>query len=365
MKWLWLSMVVLALVACEKSSDGPLTVSLESFDYRGYGFFTAAQLDSGKTIHLSKDTLYLKMGKMWTFSNCALKSIDLNLSKEDSVLWIFPMLRLHATEDDCPAPYYRPDTMLKLQLSSEQMAGIGEIKVRNDRDSVLDSILLRRGEMSLDTFFVYMDSSFADVHAYPLRTKDTKGGKKVPTILRVLDSLTPRTFYWRAMKSTCQYRVDECKEIVPDTIYPSSWKINDTNLVPIHYSCASLDSIYCLNSKWKDDSLSLGNVQERPDTIWHYSTYYVEKVPECATYNSFAVASYALGQRVRFIRELMKPEKDESFCGPVSKRDLMVFDLSSYRMVLDTDSTSVIDTLYKMWDKAAVAPDTLIQKSEK
>lgn len=360
---LWSLLVLLMLVGCEKSSDGPIDVSNEEFSSDIDGFFKAAQLDSGRTIHLLKDTLYLDMGKMWTFSNCALQSIDVEYRAEDSVLWIEPTLRVQATAEDCPAPYYRPDTTLKKVFSAEEVKGISLIKVKNDMDSVLDSILLRRGSLTLDTFYVYMDSSFADPAAMPLRTEEKKKGKAVPSILRVLDSLTPRVFYWRTMKSTCTHRVDMCKKTVADTIYPTSWRIADTNLVPVHYACADSDSVYCINSKWENDSASLGSLQERPDTIWHYSTYYMETIPECATYNSFSVTSYGVGNRVRFIREIMERDDSETFCGPSSQDDLMIYNLSGNKMVVDTDSTIAVDSLYKIWKKATVAPDTLIVDS--
>ena len=354
---LWLSVFLFA--SCEKDTDGPLDVMSENFNYDGEGFFSSAELDSGKTIHLSKDTLFLGMGKMWTFSNCALESIKITYSKEDSILWLTPRLSIHATAEDCAAPYYRPDTVLRVTLSKEQMQGIGMIKVKNDADSVLDSILLRRGSFSKDTFYVYLDSSFADAHAYPLRTKDTKKGKEIPSVIRVLDSLTPRVFYWRTMKSVCTHRVDMCKKTIADTVYPTSWYINDTNLVPVHYACADSDSVYCINSKWENDSTELGKVQERPDTIWHYSTYYTEKIPKCGTFNQFSVSNYTIGNRVRFIRELMTPDKDESFCGPASQEEWMVYNMSKNQMVLDTGSVAILDSLKKIWKKATVAPDTL------
>jgi hypothetical protein len=359
---LWILFAVAFFAGCEKDSDGPMDVSKEDFSYDGEGFFAYARLDSGKTIHLSKDTLYLDMGKMWTFSNCALKSINLNYEKEDSVLWIAPTLSIHATAEDCAAPYYRPDTTLKLLLPSNLMSDIGVIKVKNDADTSLDSIILRRGTLSRDTFEFYLDSSFADVQAYPLRTKNKKSGKEIPTVLRVLDSLTPRVFFWRTMKSTCTHRVDMCKKTVPDTIYPSSWNINDTNLVPVHYACADSDSVYCINSKWENDSTELGKVQERPDTIWHYSTYYTEKIPECGTYSYFTINAFTIGDRARFIRELFAPDEDEKFCGPNSKKDWMVYSLSAGGMVTDSDSVTVLDTLSKIWNDATVAPDTLIEK---
>lgn len=358
---LWILCAVIFFAGCEKDSDGPMKVSDNDFSYDGEGFFAYARLDSGKTIHLSKDTLYLELGKMWTFSNCALQSIDLNYSKEDSVLWIAPSISIHATAEDCAAPYYRPDTTLKMLLPSKLMAGIGVIKVKNDADTALDSIILRRGSLSRDTFYVYLDSAFADPHEFPLRTKDKKKNKAIPSVIRVLDSLTPRVFYWRTMKSVCTYRVDECEKTVADTIFPNSWNINDTNLVPVHYACADSELTYCINSKWENDSTKLGDLQERPDTIWHYSTYYTEKIPECGTYSYFAINAFTIGGQARFIRELFTPDDNESFCGPSSKKDWMVYSLSG-GMVVDSDSIAILDSLYKIWKKASVAPDTLKEK---
>ena len=361
---LWVGLFVAFFAGCEKDSDGPMAVSKDPFVFDGEGFFLMSKLDSGEIFHMVGDTLYLNLDSMWTFSICALQSVDLSFEKRDSVLWISPILKIHATEEDCAAPYHHPDTTLKLVLDDNLMEGIGQIKIKNDQDSVLDSILLRRGKMSVDTFVIYMDSSFDTASKYPLRTKDKKGGKVIPTMFRVLDSLKPRTFYWRTMKSVCSYVIDDCGNKIADTIYPRTWNINDTNLVPIHYVCADSDSVYCVNRKWVDDSTSLGKLQERPDTIWYFSTYFAEKIPKCASYNSFSVSNYGIGKSVRFIRELLTVNEKETACGPASKEDWMVYNLSGNSMVVDTDSITVVDSLYKIWKEAKVAPDTLIQKND-
>lgn len=347
-------------VGCEKDTDGPLSATYSDDVFAGKGYFLSASLDSGKAIHLVGDTLYLQLGKMWTFSNCALKSINLGFSRTDSVGWIKPDIDILVTDKDCSAPYYRPDTLIKLIVRDEDVRGVGMLKVQNDADSVLDSILVRRGSLSKDTFFIYMDSSFADAHNYPLRTKG-KDKLGQPTIIRVLDSLTPREFYWRAMKSTCTYRIDMCKNVVPDTIYPTSWNLSDTNLVPVHYACADTDSVYCTKNKWENDSTDLGELQVRPDTIWHYSTYYMEKIPKCGTFAAFATAYYGVGQRVRFIRQLFSPGEDETFCGPSTGSQWMLYNLSGNKMVVD--SLGRLDSLIKVWKNADIAPDTLIVDS--
>lgn len=355
-------LLLLFVLGCEQNTDGPLSITDEKISYDGEGFFKDALLDSGHTIHLVQDTLFLSLGKIWSFSNCALQAIDLQYEQQDSVLWISPVIKIHATGEDCASPFYGPDTLLKLKLEDKFLKSTGIIKVKNDQDSVLDSILVRRGSFSVDTFAVYMDSSFADAKNFPLRTRGRVNKKDVPSILRVLDSLTPRVFYWKIMESKCTHRVDMCKNVVADTIYPSSWNINDTNLVPVHYACADSDSVYCINSKWENDSSALGKLQERPDTIWHYSTYYVEKIPECASYEDFSFVYYSVGSNVRFTRKMFVPGDDEKFCGPSSRKDWMVYKLPHGLMV--QDSNSFIDSLYEIWKGAEIAPDSLVVKAD-
>lgn len=351
------------LVGCEYSSDGPLKPSSGNLVHDGQGFFLEAALDSNHFIHLASDTLFLGLQSIWSFSNCALKSIDVDYEKEGSVLWISPTINIHATEDECAAPLYRPDTVLKLNLDEEILDGVGQINVRNDNDDTLDTIVVRRGSFVTDTFRVYIDSLFANPRNYPLKTKETKKGEPIASVLAVLDSLTPRVFYWRTMKSTCTHRVDMCDDVVADTIYPTSWNINDTNLVPVHYSCADSSLIYCINTKWENDTASLGSLQERPDTIWSYSTYYVENIPECSTFDGFSSVSVTAGSTANFIRKMFVPGEEETFCGPSSSKKKMFYKLPG-RMVLDNDSVKVVDDLLSAWDKASVAPDTLIAKDE-
>ena len=351
------------LAGCEYSSDGPIKPSRGDLEFDGNGYFLGAALDSGNTFHLASDSLILDLKKIWTFSNCALKAINLDYETQGNVLWISPIIDIHVTEDECAAPYNRPDTTFRLSLEG-MLDGVKQINVKNDADSLMDSILVRYGRLVKDTFSIYVDSIFSDAHNFPLRTKELKGKDSVPTILRVLDSLTPRVFYWRTMRSSCTHRIDLCDDVVADTIYPSSWNISDTNLVPVRYSCADTNLIYCINNKWENDSSALGKLQERPDTIWHYSTYLAERIPKCASYNSFAATVLGVGQNSRFIRELMIPDEDESACGPASAEEWMFYNLSNRKMVLDNDSVQVVDGLIESWKKADVAPDTLIVKDE-
>ena len=347
LKWLPISLVAwgLLFVACTQDDDGAIDITNSKDVYAGEGFFLGAELDSGSLIHLAGDTLYVGMDSIWSFSNCALKSIDLQPQWGDTVLSLRPVIRFQTTVHDCASPMYRPDTVIKSFIDKNSLNGISQINVYNSQDSLLDTILVRRGSFSLDTFNIYVDSLFDSVKVLPLRTKGS------PSLLKVLDSLTPRVYYWRAMESTCAFRMDKCNKTVPDTLFPQYWSLSDTVLVPVRLRCADSTMSYCKSAGWKNDSTALGLVQERLDTLWHTHLYYVEKIPECGAVNSFTSSAYGTLREMNIVRELWSPDESETFCGPSTQKDMFWFDMNSGRMVPDTIS---MDSLRKVWDKATV-----------
>ena len=350
-----LSLLMAFFASCAQDGDGPLDVMPNGERVIGSGYFLDATLDSGKTLHLISDTLYVTLSQIWSFSNCSLTSIDLNESVVDSVFVIAPKISIKTNTDDCPAPMYRPDTTFKMMLK-DLPSQVTNVIVKNDVDSLLDSIKLRRGTLELDTFRIFIDSSFAVHDSLPLRTKES------PSLLRVLDSLTPQKFFWRTLRANCTMRVDMCNDVVADTIYPSSWYENDTALVPVRYACASTDSVYCLNTKWEYDSTALGKVNERLDTVWHTSTYYIEDIPSCALLNGLVYGGFTYNNKATFVRELFVPDEDERSCGPSTNKDWVAYRIESNKILLenaDGDNKDVIDSLYKVWKSATVAPDTL------
>lgn len=333
-----------AVTGCSRDDDGPIPVSAEDESFVGTGFFRKATLDSGAFVHLASDTLYLKIDSLWSYSNCALKRIELDASHEGEALVISPKIIIDSDGKDCPSPYLHPDTTIKMLLGEKDISDASVIRIRNDEDRILDTILLRRGTFDLDTFAVYVDSLFDTVSALPLRTKGS------PSILKVLDSLTARVFYWRPIESECTLIVDKCAKLVNDTIFPTSWNTSDTALVPIRKSCALGDSTYCSNTRWKDDSSSVGKVQERADTLWHTSVYYVEEIPDCGTMNSFSFDAYAIGRKVNFVRELVVPDESEKACGPAALRDVYIYDIGRRRVFPDSLDASA---LYGIWKSDA------------
>jgi hypothetical protein len=337
---------MLPMVACTQDDDGPIDVTNSGEIFGGEGFFLAATLDSGSMIHLTSDTLYIGLDSIWSFSNCALKSIYVDVDAKDTVLELRPVIQYQTTAKDCAAPMFRPDTVLKSVPTKEAWYGISQINIYNDLDSLLDTILVRRGSFSLDTFKLYVDSLYDSVKALPLRTKGS------PSLLKVLDSLTPRTYYWRSMKSSCKFFVDKCAKTVPDTLFPRYWILGDTALVPVRQRCADSTYTYCKSAGWEDDSLALGEVQERLDTLWHTHLYYVESIPECGAMNRFQPSAYGTLREMNIIRELYTPNQMESFCGPSTQKDMFWYDLSRGYMVPDSVS---MDSLRGVWKKATVS----------
>lgn len=333
--------------ACAQDDDGPLGLGSSDVDYAGKGTFLLATLDSNRFIHLASDTLFLHMDSIWSFSNCALSSIKLNTYNEDTALIIAPQVYFHTKGEDCPSPYYRPDTTIKVRLGENILKNVKLIRVKDDQDSILDTVLVRRGSISLDTFKIFIDSLFDSVHSFPLRTKGS------PSVLKVVDSLTPQVFLWRTMKSECTLRIDMCSSTKNDTIYPKRWNLKDTNLVPIHIVCADSDSVYCASSRWEDDSTSLGKLMERPDTVWHTSTYYVEEIPKCGSVDRFAKTSLYLNNDFRVVRELYSPDESETSCGPAALPTWFVYDVGRSRVFPDSLDA---DSLFKQWKSAKVAP---------
>lgn len=344
---LWFAVLwALSLSACTQDDDGPISVTNDGTIFGGEGFFLAATLDSGNFIHLEGDTLYIGLDSIWSFSNCALKSIHVDAEVYDTILDLLPVIQYQTKTEDCASPMFRPDTVIKAMLDKQALNGISQINIYNDVDSLLDTILVRRGSFSLDTFKLYVDSLYDSIKALPLRTKGS------PSLLKVLDSLTPRTYYWRSMKSSCSFRMDKCEKTVPDTVFPRYWIFGDTALVPIRQRCADSTYSYCKSAGWKDDSLALGKVMEHQDTIWHTHLYYVESIPECGAMNRFQISAYGTLRELIAIRELFSPSKTERFCGPSTQKDMFWYDMSQGYMVPDSVS---MDSLRGVWQKATVS----------
>lgn len=342
--------VMLGILACTQSEDGPLAISLENTDFRGEGFFLSANLDSNRTIHLSKDTLYIHMDSIWSYSNCALSAINLGIEINDTVLYVKPQIIVNAASGDCASPTFRPDTVLKVPFDKQMLEGIRQIVAVNTDGKFLDTVNVRHGEMSLDTFSIYIDSIFKSHDDLPLRTKGS------PSFFKVLDSITPLKFYWRAMKSDCEMQISKCDSVIYDTLFPSRWYSNDTLLVPVRMACADSDDVFCANAYWKNDSSSLGPVKVHLDTIWNTSTYIVESIPDCGTYDGFTYNLFDVGYKGQFIRNLFTPDDEEVACGPASKKNWMAIDVAKGSILSEQDTLKNIKELYNIWKKAKVAP---------
>ena len=350
-------------IGCSQSDDGPISLYPGGLDVGGNGYVLAATLDSGNRFHLLGDTLVLHLDSMWTLTNCLLSNIEVNDSLVDSVLTLSIKLVLSAREEsDCPAPFFRPDTTLHLPIK-EEWKRAREIRVEGNAVNELfkdtsaaaaattfkDSILLRSGSFSLDTIVTYLDSSFKDYHYFPRRAGVNVG------VLLLVDSIHETSYAWQSMTSHCKKVHDAC-DVVPDTLWPSSWLAKDTALVPLRVTCVNDSTVYCLNADWVNDSTNLSEeVYEHKDTTWYVSSYYLEKIPECASLNrgNFS-ASLHPGYSSKFSRELYIPAKSESSCGPAGLPKWLAINLSTQKEILDSATTTA---LVEQWYLATVGDE--------
>lgn len=349
---------------CSQSDDGPIPLYPDGVDVSGYGYVLSATLDSGSRFHLRGDTLALRLDSMWTLSDCFLSSIEI----QDTVLDTIAVMRVRLAlgvngTTDCPAPFFRPDTVLHIPVPAD-WKNVREVYVVGNAVNELfpgdtsasaavtvkDEILLRDGSFHPDTVSVYLDSAFSDPYNYPRRSPGDSG------VVRVLDSLKETDYAYRFMAASCKQIHDSCKTAA-DTAWPSYWIASDTALVPLRLTCVqdtSVDSLtYCLSANWVNDSTHLSDsVYTHKDTTWYSTDYYFEKIPECASVNrgNFSSASNA-GRYFTAYRELFSPASGETSCGPSALPGWVFVNLTSDKELLDS---AAAETVLSTWKKASV-----------
>ncbi len=337
----------LAIWSCTESDDGPISIYPDSMNGASEGFVWRALLDSGQTVHLRRDTLRVTLDSIWSLTNCFLEKLKLKAALEDTVLMLTPHVSIEIHAEDCAAPLYRPDTILYV-LTENLPSQIREIRVQNTYGEIRDSIALRNGTLNFDTSVVYIDTTFNDPHALPRKTPG------MPSVLRVLDSLTERLFYYRLMPSKCRYIIDTC-ETKNDTIFPSSWSLRDTNLVPIRKTCVDTTLRYCLTRDWKNDSTNLEEVKIRPDTLWYASYYWVRSIPKCGGLNQTFYPNAVPGYKFKVIEEIFTPASESDCLTDVNLEKIVV----PIGETESLDSENWADSILNIFDTAAVGRDTL------
>ncbi|MDR1759592.1 MAG: hypothetical protein LBR60_03590 [Fibrobacter sp.] len=348
------------LGSCSMPDDGPIPIYSDGDQYEGTGFVLSASLDSGNKIHLIRDTLHLQLSEIWSLANCYLEEIVLEETIQDTLLILTPQIKIRTEPNDCPSPLFRPDTILRLPVK-DSWRSVKTIYVeglpRNQLDpssgdtaSVKDSIWLRSGTFTRDSLMIYTDSLFANPRHFPRRTTgDT-------SLLRVADTLWENTYYWRTVQAHCTRIVNECENLLADTIFPVSWPLQDTIWVPIRKRCADSTLVYCPAAYWVLDSASLGSIRERKDTTWVYSSYFIQKIPECATFNQTHLSSLTPGRYWTGIVDVFTPDAVETTCGPSSLPGWEIIDLQDLTEIRDTAKAESLLDEWKLAAPGAVRP---------
>lgn len=340
-----IAFIFFALIcACSESDDGPIPLFPNGILGEREGYLLSASLDSGRSIHLKSDTLAVFLDSIWSLADCYLENIFLEERIEDTILILHPKVEFSISEKDCAAPLYRPDTTLYL-LPSSSWKNIREIRIENTDGIPQDTITLRAGKFLSDTFSIYIDTTFSSPYAWPRRTPE------LPSIMRALDSLEERKFYWRTIPSTCKHIIDTC-QTVPDTAFPSNWSLRDTNLVPLRVACEDSTLRYCLLRDWENDSSKAGELRERLDTLWFSSWYLVSSIPKCGTIVDLFRWSVFPGGTFVGMQKAFSPES-MSECFLRETDTLAVFHLGTNSLISNADS------LLDIFFEAGLGRDTL------
>lgn len=336
--------VILFILACTQSDDGPISIYPDEMAGEYSGFVLKAELDSGSSIHLRSESLQVTLDSIWTLSNCFLDKLFLEERIEDTILYLEPKVEFSLTSEDCASPLFFPETLIYMH-PSESWAKVRSIVVLDSKGEAEDSVALRSGEFIRDSLKIYLDSNFANPYLLPRRTKGT------PSVLKTVDSLEERVFYYRLMPSNCGYIIDSCETIL-DTIYPAQWSLRDTNLVPIRKTCKDSTMRYCLQRDWVDDSLGVGKLKEKLDTLWFSSWYLVEEFPEGGMANRQSYSSPIIKRSFQAEIEYFKPETKDDFISSENS-DLWILNLA-------TDSWIPLeDDLEEMFNEASIGLDSL------
>lgn len=340
---IFVSLIAL-LVACTQSDDGPISIYPDGLSGEARGYLLQASLDSSRRIHLRSDSLPVALDSIWTLANCFLKDLQLIQSVQDTILHLQPNVLLELNGKDCATPEYRPDTTVYL-YPNDSWNNVREIRIYDSDRNLEDSIALRSGKFIQDSIDVYVDSTFSDFYSLPRKTS------KMPGILRTIDSLKERTFYWRPLPSRCAYIIDTC-ETVPDTIYPRAWSLRDTNLVPIRMQCKDSLERYCLARDWVNDTAKAGGVQTRLDTLWYPSWYLIFKMPRCGAVNKSFYGAVSPRSHFKAVQELFAPASDNE-CYSNNSSEITVYHLNVGDIAENQDS------ILSIYNTAPVGRDTL------
>lgn len=367
-KTLFSVLAFMLLGACTQSRDGAMDLNPDGNVQQGTGFYLVAELNDSHRIHLSQDTLRIRLDSIWAISHCFLDSLVLHDSLvNDTTLFLRYEVRLLSDGDpSCPSRMFLPDTLLNVPMRANWNAvrqiiitgtprsDIIQDTTRQDsawfHDSHLDSIRVRRGTLASDTFFFYFDSLYFDPALWPRKTPgDT-------AVLMRLDSLKARSYAWRPVQATCNDIRDNCPTR-PDTLWPTSWLGSVTTFVTIRPVCSDSTRTYCSATAYQTDTTNAGDIQSHPDTTFYSSLYYIEKNGTCAGLGYWGPIQGTLqaGYSASLIREAFNPAADEPDCSSNAVPGWLILNLSTNQEVT---SSAIAQEILDAANHATIA-DTL------
>ena len=354
--YIFLLFFTLLWVSCTQSKDGAMSLSTQNETLTGKGFYLVAELDSSRRVHLSQDSISLRLDSLWGVSTCFLQNLQVQSRIEnDSVLMLHIDVQLEADPDAlCASTLFLPDTLLRIPMqphweSIRQIVVEGTPKSHLWPDSIrpedpawtshyLDSIWVRSGKLQRDTLSFYLDSLFTIPEHWPRRTPgDT-------SLLIQLDSNSIQEYAWFTVLSSCTKEPISCPTR-PDTLWPRSWILGDTAQVTVRFVCADTSKTYCQGNTYSVDSSTASPIQLRSDTTRYTSSYIIEKSNHCSVLDSWnpIQGTLAAKNKIRFDRTIFLPSPTEPICISALENQWLV--INAYNSELVTDSAQIQEIL--------------------
>lgn len=380
------SLAAAFMMGCTQDGDGPMDAWDSGVVYQGQGFYLEGILDSGRRVHARTDSLSVELDSLWLISRCYLRHVDYFESNQDSQTFLAFRLWLQTDPaSECPSSPLGGDTLVVIPPSaawknSSLLFLRGAIdSVAIDEDSVprrsplsdaerfgsnVDSIWILDGMNQDSVFFFTFDSNFSNRKKLPRKVG------KGPWVVRFLHPPQYGMNFWVISPEKCKASRSRCT-LVPDTLWPTlafndtaaESAVYDTNLVSLRQRCKGDSTAleYCAARDWVRDSSKALSYGQAPDTMWSWSTFFVERIPQCAVLNRDTLHSYLSsegGGSARFWRELFIPALPQAGCGiPWTKV------VDSVAIPIEFGGTLLEDWLVYSLDAQAIVIDTSLADS--
>ncbi len=237
------------------------------------GYYTAAELDSGRIYHNREDTIFITLKGLFIYSNCSLGDNDIvreSATTSDSIFQIRYRVDLETPDDlSCANSTGTADTTLPLEkiwgddIKQLKIYKYDTLPFDSTPEKVLDSIFIRNGSYKRDTIIFEFDSIFGFAtddslhfkYAHSRNPEETGSDSLIPKISNgtlVEYTYQPFTikedtvdYFWSRCDDPTAVR--EC-ETIPTYIRKSHTEVLGDTTYPLKNVTNELHQYMCIDS---------------------------------------------------------------------------------------------------------------------